>query len=149
MKNADTPGVQIFPIGCTVFFTSVVAEHNGEESMWFQSPLWEARNGYRRIISNCKLHIILMLYFFPFRFSCLLCLILVLVFVDVLLFSCFDHMCCVLLIQVTWKCDHCGKIVFKGTQFKAQYARIHLAADQSNGLCSNLCTADDILVPSA
>ena len=53
-------------------------------------------------------------------------------------------MCCVLLIQVTWKCDHCGKIVFKGTQFKAQYARIHLAADQSNGLCSNLCTANDV-----
>ena len=46
-------------------------------------------------------------------------------------------------IQVTWKCDHCQKIVFKGEQFKANYARVHLAAAKKNGLCANLCTADD------
>ena len=52
-------------------------------------------------------------------------------------------MCCVLLMQVTWKCDHCNQIVFKGSQFRSAYARIHLAADKTNGVCSNLCTADD------
>lgn len=46
-------------------------------------------------------------------------------------------------IQVTWKCDHCNQIVFKGGQFRAANARVHLAAYKSNGLCSNLCTADD------
>ena len=44
--------------------------------------------------------------------------------------------------KITWKCDHCGKHVISG-QFKAAYARIHLAAEKSNGLCSNLCDADD------
>lgn len=44
--------------------------------------------------------------------------------------------------QVSWKCDHCGKIVMNGN-FKSAYARIHLAAEKSNGLCANLCTATD------
>ena len=44
--------------------------------------------------------------------------------------------------KVTWKCDHCGNHVISGV-FKAAYARIHLAAKKSNGLCSNLCTATD------
>ena len=44
--------------------------------------------------------------------------------------------------KITWKCDHCGKHVISGV-FKAAYARIHLAAEKSNGLCSNLCDATD------
>ena len=44
--------------------------------------------------------------------------------------------------KVTWKCDHCGKHVISGV-FKAAYARVHLAAAKSNGLCANLCTATD------
>ena len=53
-------------------------------------------------------------------------------------------MCCVLLIliQVSWKCDHCEKIVFKG-QFRCGVARVHLAAEKTNGICANLCTTDD------
>ena len=45
--------------------------------------------------------------------------------------------------KITWKCDHCGEHVIAGDKFKPVYARIHLAAESSNGLCSNLCTADD------
>ena len=45
--------------------------------------------------------------------------------------------------QVTWQCDHCEKIVFKGEQFKSGYARVHLAAQKTNGLCAILCTATD------
>ena len=44
--------------------------------------------------------------------------------------------------KVTWKCDHCGKHVISGV-FKAAYARIHLAAEKTNGLCSILCDATD------
>ena len=44
--------------------------------------------------------------------------------------------------KVTWKCDHCGKHVISG-YFKAAYARIHLAAEKTNGLCSILCDATD------
>ena len=39
--------------------------------------------------------------------------------------------------------DHCGEHVISGPKFKAVYARIHLAAQSSNGLCSNLCAAED------
>ena len=46
-------------------------------------------------------------------------------------------------LKVTWKCDHCGEHVISGATFKAAYARIHLAAEMTNGLCSNLCTAND------
>lgn len=46
-------------------------------------------------------------------------------------------------IKVTWKCDHCGEHVISGKNFKPAYARIHLAAESTNGLCSNLCTATD------
>ena len=46
-------------------------------------------------------------------------------------------------IKVTWKCDHCGEHVISGKFFKPAYARIHLAAESTNGLCSNLCTATD------
>ena len=45
--------------------------------------------------------------------------------------------------KVTWKCDHCGEHVIAGTCFKPAYARIHLAAESTNGLCSNLCAATD------
>jgi len=44
--------------------------------------------------------------------------------------------------KITWKCDHCGKHVISGA-FRAAYARIHLAAEKSNGLCSNLCDSSD------
>ena len=44
--------------------------------------------------------------------------------------------------KITWKCDHCNKHVIAG-QFKAAYERVHLAALEGNGLCSNLCNADD------
>ena len=44
--------------------------------------------------------------------------------------------------KVTWKCDHCGKHVISG-QFKAAVARIHLAADKTNGICAKLCDGDD------
>ena len=44
--------------------------------------------------------------------------------------------------KCTWKCDHCGKHVMSGA-FKAGTARVHLAALKRNGLCSNLCDADD------
>ena len=44
--------------------------------------------------------------------------------------------------KITWKCDHCGKHVISGV-FRAAYARIHLAAENSNGLCSNLCDSKD------
>lgn len=46
-------------------------------------------------------------------------------------------------LKVTWKCDHCGEHVISGKYFKAVYARIHLAAESSNGLCANLCEATD------
>ena len=46
-------------------------------------------------------------------------------------------------LKVTWKCDHCGEHVISGSTFKPAYARIHLAADGTNGLCSNLCTSAD------
>ena len=45
--------------------------------------------------------------------------------------------------KITWKCDHCGEHVIAGPKFKPAYARIHLAAKSSNGLCSNLCQAKD------
>jgi len=41
--------------------------------------------------------------------------------------------------QISWQCDHCEKVVFKG-QFRAGVARVHLAADKTNGICANLCT---------
>ena len=44
--------------------------------------------------------------------------------------------------KFTWKCDHCGKHVMSGA-FKAATARVHLAALERNGLCSNLCDATD------
>ena len=44
--------------------------------------------------------------------------------------------------KVTWKCDHCGTHVMSGA-FKAATARVHLAALVGNGVCANLCTADD------
>ena len=77
-------------------------------------------------------------------------------FADVFRF-CFDFFCfyytikwkqtsiCavrVLLVQISWKCDHCDKVVFKG-QFRAGVARVHLAAESSNGICANLCTTAD------
>ena len=45
--------------------------------------------------------------------------------------------------KVTWKCDHCGEHVIKGVQFKSTQARIHLAADHTNGICADLCSATD------
>ena len=50
---------------------------------------------------------------------------------------------CLFDLKVSWTCDHCNKVVFTGLQFRANYARIHLAADKTNGLCSNLCAAVD------
>lgn len=44
--------------------------------------------------------------------------------------------------KFTWKCDHCNKHVMSGN-FRAATARVHLAALQRNGLCSNLCDATD------
>ena len=44
--------------------------------------------------------------------------------------------------RVTWKCDHCNKHVISG-QYKAATARIHLAADKTNGICTILCDAKD------
>ena len=44
--------------------------------------------------------------------------------------------------KITWKCDHCGKHVMSGV-FRSAYARIHLAAEKSNGLCANLCDSKD------
>lgn len=44
--------------------------------------------------------------------------------------------------KVTWKCDHCGKHIISG-QFKAATARVHLAAEERNGLCANLCDSKD------
>ena len=44
--------------------------------------------------------------------------------------------------KITWKCDHCGKHVMSGV-FRSATARVHLAAVKRNGLCSNLCTAED------
>ena len=46
-------------------------------------------------------------------------------------------------VKYTWKCDHCGDHVFAGPLFKSAYARIHLAADRTNGLISKLCKATD------
>ena len=40
--------------------------------------------------------------------------------------------------KITWKCEHCKKDVMTG-QFKVQRARIHLAAEKTNGMCVNLC----------
>ena len=45
--------------------------------------------------------------------------------------------------KVQWKCDHCQSIVFSGAQYRANIARIHLAASGSNGQCANLCTSKD------
>lgn len=42
-----------------------------------------------------------------------------------------------------WRCDHCKQCIFNGKQFKANIARVHLAADSTNGLCAKLCTATD------
>ena len=68
------------------------------------------------------------------------CTLFILVFVFFYFYSSFmDY----IHIQVEWKCDHCDKIVFKGAQFRPSYARIHLAAQEANGKCANLCTADD------
>ena len=44
--------------------------------------------------------------------------------------------------KVTWKCDHCGKHVISGA-FRAANARIHLAAEKTNGVCSILCDSTD------
>ena len=44
--------------------------------------------------------------------------------------------------KVTWKCDHCGQHVISG-KFKSDRARIHLAAEKTNGMCVNLCKAND------
>ena len=46
-------------------------------------------------------------------------------------------------LKVTWKCDNCGDHVISGATFKPAYARIHLAAEFSNGLCANLCQSQD------
>ena len=46
-------------------------------------------------------------------------------------------------VKITWKCDHCGKHVISGEKFKPAYARVHLAAESNNGLCSILCDATD------
>ena len=45
--------------------------------------------------------------------------------------------------KTTWKCDHCGEHVISGNKFKPIYGRIHLAADKTYGICSNLCGAKD------
>ena len=45
--------------------------------------------------------------------------------------------------KITWKCDHYNQHVISGNFFKAAYARVHLAANKSNGLCANLCDASD------
>ena len=45
--------------------------------------------------------------------------------------------------KITWKCDHCNQHVISGDKFKPAYARIHLAAENTNGLCANLCTSKD------
>lgn len=44
--------------------------------------------------------------------------------------------------KITWRCDHCGKHVISGA-FRAGNARIHLAAEKTNGVCSILCDATD------
>ena len=45
--------------------------------------------------------------------------------------------------KITWKCDHCGEHVIAGDKFKPVYARIHLAADKTYGICSSLCRSTD------
>ena len=45
--------------------------------------------------------------------------------------------------KVTWRCDHCGEHVISGEKFKPTNARIHLAANKTYGICSNLCQATD------
>lgn len=45
--------------------------------------------------------------------------------------------------KVTWRCDHCGEHVISGDKFKPINARIHLAADKTYGICSNLCQSTD------
>lgn len=45
--------------------------------------------------------------------------------------------------KITWKCDHCGEHVISGAKFKPINARIHLAADKTYGICSNLCKSTD------
>ena len=44
---------------------------------------------------------------------------------------------------VKWKCDHCNKVVFQSQKFRANIARIHLAAQDTNGQCALLCDATD------
>ena len=46
--------------------------------------------------------------------------------------------------RVRWKCDHCEEFVFNGKQFRSRAARVHLAADKTDGTCSKLCTATDV-----
>ena len=45
--------------------------------------------------------------------------------------------------KITWRCDHCGEHVICGAKFKSINARIHLAADKTYGICSNLCKSTD------
>jgi len=45
--------------------------------------------------------------------------------------------------KTTWKCDHCGEHIISGDKFKPMIALIHLAADKTYGICSNLCHAQD------
>lgn len=74
-------------------------------------------------------------FFYLFRFPVLSCYSVVCVSVMIVM----TIFCCV---QSSWVCDHCDKTVFKGN-FRSSIARIHLAAETSNGLCANLCTAED------